>query len=909
MASSLAVGPNGRLWLAADDEITAAAVPEPLLRQFQSSLAESNAAGLVMFVSPDWPDELPASFAFWRNWARVFYRSVCHADAEPGDGWRSLPWPAEDELAAFVSSAPPMVGLEFITETFLQQTWAELRDYVADVSTADADGPLAWLNRVNPLAHLIGKVTFHLAEHKRNPHRPFAFLATFTHKLSPRAKPQHCPLAVALKQSVADGDREQLDRLLEPVRRAAERSPLAAELLKSKRLFSPQAWTAEEAYRFLRQSPAMEAAGVIIRLPNWWSARRPLRPQVQVRLGKQQPSSLGVDSLLDFDSDVVLEGEPLSPEELKRLMLEPVGLALLRGKWVEVDPQRIQEALDHWRMIRREHPDGIDMIEGMRLLAGAPIGGDSDAQEPVADWSAVVAGDWLRSTLERMRTPDQQSDCQPGRDLQATLRPYQADGVRWLWFMTELGLGACLADDMGLGKTIQILDLLLQRKRAAGQRRLPPALLIVPASLVGNWKQEAERFAPSLRICLLHRSEIDAYELARRAQDPASGFSEFDLVVTSYGMVRCQPWLEQLKWSLIILDEAQAIKNSGAAQTRAVKRLCSDRRIIMTGTPIENHVGELWSLLDFSSPGLLGSATEFKRYISRLNRQEGGVAYGGLRRLVQPYILRRQKTDPVIARDLPDKIEMKVECGLTIQQTVLYARVLNDLQQQLRDADGIKRRGLVLAALLQFKQICNHPSQFLREAAYAADHSGKFARLKQLCEPIIARQEKMLVFTQFQSLCEPLAGFLETVFGRSGLVLHGGTPVRRRTELVKEFQTHADKPFFVISIKAGGSGLNLTAASHVVHFDRWWNPAVENQATDRAFRIGQLKNVLVHKFVCRGTIEERIDAMISDKRAVAEQILDADGSPKLTEMSDDDLLKFVALDLNRAASDGEAETP
>lgn len=899
--NALALGPTGRLRLIADDEGDVLNVPDTLLRQLQRALAESNAAGLVALASVDWPTELPAVFAYWRNWARTFFRSVCHAEGEPGESWRSLEWPSEGDLAALVSSAPPMVGLEYVTISQLRQSWRELCEYVADSATADAGGPLAWLHRVNPLAHLVGKVTFHLAENKRDPSRPFAFLATFAHKLSAQAKPQHRPLAEALKQSVADNDRDQLERLLEPVRRAAEQSALVAELLKSKRLFAPQAWTAQEAYRFLQQSPAMEAAGVVIRLPNWWSARRPLRPQVQVRIGERQPSAVGFDSLIDFDSEVVLEGEALTPAELKRLMSESSGLVLLRGKWVEVDQQRLREALNHWRKIREEHPDGLDMVEGMRLLAGAPIRAAEETEDQVADWSALAAGEWLKSTLEQMRASGPSEDCQPGRDLNASLRPYQADGVRWLWFMTKLGLGACLADDMGLGKTVQILDLLLQRKRAAGKRRLPPSLLVVPASLLGNWKQEAARFAPSLSLCLTHRAEMDADELERRTRDPAAGFADCDLVVTSYGMVRRQAWLNQVKWSLIILDEAQAIKNSGAAQTRAVKTLSADRRIVMTGTPIENHVGELWSLFDFSSPGLLGSAAEFKRYVSKLNRQRDGQAYAGLRRLVRPYILRRQKSDPSIARDLPDKIEMRTECGLTVQQTVLYARVVEDLQQQLKEADGMKRRGLILTTLMQFKQICNHPAQFLRDSSYHPAHSGKFARLVPLCEPIIARQEKMLVFTQFQSLCEPLAGYLATLFGQPGLVLHGGTPVKRRSELVREFQQDVDRPFFVISLKAGGSGLNLTAASHVVHFDRWWNPAVENQATDRAFRIGQQRNVLVHKFVCRGTVEERIDAMISDKRALAEQILDADGTPKLTELPDEELLKFVALDLGRAA--------
>ncbi len=906
MGCALALGPTGRMRLEDDAEAIDADIPEALRRELRNSLAFSNSAGLVSLASSTWPEALPATFAYWRNWVRVFFRAVCHAEVEPGAGWRSLPPPSDEELAALVASAPPMVGLEFLTTERLRESWQALAEHVADAAMCDPGGPLAWLHRVNPLAHLVGKVTFHLAENKRDPDRPFAFLATFAHKLSAGAKPQHRPLAEALKHSVSTGDLKQLERLLEPVRKATEQSPLAAELLRSKRLFAPQAWTATEAYRFLQESPAMEAAGVVIRLPNWWSARRPLRTEVQVRIGEKRPSALGFDSLLDFEAAVVLDGEPLSPEELRQLLADSPGLTLLRGKWVEVDQQRLREALEHWKAVSRDHPDGIEMIDAMRMLAGATMDSTpaSAVDERVASWSMLVAGDWLRTTLERMRQPDEAAGCRPGRDLQATLRPYQAEGVQWLWFMTELGLGACLADDMGLGKTIQVLDLLLQRKRAAGKASVPPSLLVVPASLIGNWKQEASRFAPSLRVCFAHRSEMPAEELAERALEPSTGFAEFDLVVISYGMVRRQPWLEKVTWSLIILDEAQAIKNAGSAQAKALKKLPAQRRMVMTGTPVENHVGELWSLFDFSSPGLLGTAAEFKRYVSKLNQQKDGQGYAGLRRLVRPYILRRQKSDPAIAPDLPEKIEMRTECGLSVPQTVLYAKAVQELERQLQSTEGMKRRGLVLATLMQFKQICNHPAQYLLDEDFAPERSGKFLRLGQLCEPIIARQEKMLVFTQFQSLCEPLATFLATLFGQPGLVLHGGTPVKRRSELVREFQNDPARPFFVISLKAGGSGLNLTAASHVVHFDRWWNPAVENQATDRAFRIGQKRNVLVHKFVCRGTIEERIDAMIADKREVAEQLLDGDGTPRLSEMRDDELLKFVALDLGRAGGDG-----
>ncbi|HUG90615.1 MAG TPA: DEAD/DEAH box helicase, partial [Planctomycetaceae bacterium] len=787
------------------------------------------------------------------------------------------------------------------------------------------EGPEGWLRSVNPVWHLLGRVTFHLAENKRNAERPFAFLATYTHRVSAGAKLQHLPLAQALKEYAGSRNQATLASLLEPVRRAADESPLVRELLDTRALFQPQAWPIRQAYRFLTEVPRMEAAGLVVRVPDWWSARRPARPQAQVRIGQQTASALGLDSLLDFSVEVAIDGEPLSQAELRQILEANEGLVLLRGRWVEVDRQQLQQALDHWRSLEAVHPDGISFIQGMRLLAGAPLDGDADIAA-AADWSNVVAGEWLRETLQMLREPGGVTDLEPGADLRATLRPYQADGVRWLWFMTRLGLGACLADDMGLGKTIQVIDLLLQLRResrvesrepargrpqGAGRRSLnsqlstlnAPSLLIVPASLVGNWKSELERFGPSLRVFYAHRSEIDSETLEEIARDPAQALGRFDAVVTTYGLARRSDWLAGVPWRLVVLDEAQAIKNASSAQTKAVKKLPSSGRLVLTGTPVENHLGDLWSIFDFCCPGLLGSAAQFKTFVKRLNRQQDAAAFGALRRLVRPYILRRLKTDPDIVPDLPDKTEVLAECGLTKKQAALYARAVAELAERLKTADGMARRGLVLAMLMQFKQICNHPAQFLNEAVYSPADSGKFQRLAQLCEPVVERQEKMLVFTQFQSVCEPLAGFLAGVFGAPGLVLHGKTPVRRRTGLVREFQDEAGPPFFVISLKAGGSGLNLTAASHVVHFDRWWNPAVENQATDRAFRIGQKRNVLVHKFVCRGTVEERIDQMIRDKQGLADKLLDTGGETLLTELGDDELLRFVSLDLNRATAE------
>jgi non-specific serine/threonine protein kinase len=452
---------------------------------------------------------------------------------------------------------------------------------------------------------------------------------------------------------------------------------------------------------------------------------------------------------------------------------------------------------------------------------------------------------------------------------------------------------------MGLGKTIQVLSLLLALK-GAGKPESRPSLLVLPASLLANWKSEIERFAPTLSVRFVHPSESAPGELAAMTENPEAAVSGIDLVLTTYGMLLRQQWLRELDWRLVILDEAQAIKNPTARQTRAVKQLKAAARIALTGTPVENRLSDLWSLFDFLCPGLLGSAERFRRFVKALELRMHD-RYAPMRNLVRPYILRRLKTDREIIADLPDKTEMKAFCGLSKKQAALYAASVQELERALHGLEGIKRRGLVLAYLLRFKQICNHPSQLLGDGGYEPEISSKFDRLRALCEEIASRQEKVLVFTQFREMTEPLAAFLGKVFGRPGLVLHGLTAVKARMSLVEAFQREDGPPFFVLSLKAGGTGLNLTAASHVIHFDRWWNPAVENQATDRAFRIGQHRNVLVHKFVCRGTVEEKIDTLIEEKTRLAGDLLEGGAETLLTEMSDRELLEVVALDIERAS--------
>jgi non-specific serine/threonine protein kinase len=542
----------------------------------------------------------------------------------------------------------------------------------------------------------------------------------------------------------------------------------------------------------------------------------------------------------------------------------------------------------------------------MRMLAGAGIAENDSGGQADIDWGQAVAGPWLAETLAALRRPDGLARVDPGKSLQGTLRPYQLAGVQWLYLLTQLRLGACLADDMGLGKTIQVLSLLLTLKNEAGDKR-KPSLLVAPASLLANWASEIARFAPSLKARVAHPSAAPAEKLnADDADNPADAdtLADVDLVITSYGFLARSPWLGAAPWRLVVLDEAQAIKNPAARQTKMVKQLRADTRIALTGTPVENRLGDLWSIFDFINPGLLGSSKQFSSFAKSLVDRPNNP-YGPLRELIRPYILRRLKTDRSVIPDLPDKTEVKAFCSLSRRQAALYQQAVEELTRRLEDVDGIERRGLVLALLMRLKQICNHPSQWLGDGTWAEQDSGKFARLRDIVEVVAARQEKALIFTQFRETTAPLAAFLGSVFGRAGLVLHGETEVKKRKELVRRFQEDENIPFFLLSLKAGGAGLNLTAASHVIHFDRWWNPAVENQATDRAFRIGQTRNVLVHKFICRGTVEEKIDQLIESKKQLVGDLLGGGSEMALTEMKDEELLKLVALDLSAAMREGD----
>jgi len=641
---------------------------------------------------------------------------------------------------------------------------------------------------------------------------------------------------------------------------------------------------ADGAYKFLSvAAPALDEAGFGVLLPSWWNRSRRLgltaSAHTQADGVVTKPGKFGKDQLVEFRWQLAVGDDTLTEEEIAALAQTKAPLVRVRGQWVAVDPDQLRRGLE---FLSRNQAGQVTAGEILRLAAAHPE--DSGIPLPV---TGVDADGWVGELLGGSVSQQFRFLPVPAHFL-AKLRPYQERGLSWLAFLAAAGLGACLADDMGLGKTVQLLALeAVQRSENPGG---PPTLLLCPMSLVGNWQREAARFAPALRVYAHHgRERLREGELAGR-------LAGTDLMVTTYATAtRDIDELAGCEWQRVVLDEAQAVKNNRSQAARAVRRLHAGQRVALTGTPVENRLAELWSLMDFLNPGLLGPAEQFRaRYAIPVERHGQTEPAERLRTITRPYVLRRLKTDPAIISDLPEKIEIKQYCRLTTEQASLYQSVVDDMLEKIENSEGIERRGNVLAAMAKLKQVCNHPALLLHDRSALGTRSGKVIRLEEICEEILAEGDKALLFTQFTEFAAMLLPHLAARFGTDIAYLHGGTSKKHRDDLVTRFQSSDGPPLFLLSLRAGGTGLNLTAANHVIHLDRWWNPAVENQATDRAFRIGQKRNVQVRKFICTGTLEEKIDEMIEEKKALANLVI-SDGEGWLTELSTGDLRRVFEL--------------
>ena len=842
-------------------------------------------AALLLHLAGHWPQQpMDPAWHWLRQVGKLALQQLCM-----GQGPQALRPPPGHKLAEHLNQAPFFQGAQRLRNESLSQWWQAMAALISAQSSGDWQ---AWLKNHAPQWQGSGKLALHLAENPGDAQRPFAFLATFTDAPGRTGELRHLPLARALKQATERKDQALLDAIMQPLRWMAQHSKFLARWLEDRRLFQALALDARDAWNLLRELSALPPSGIVLNLPNWWREGRCSRPQLQVQLQlREEGGQLNSQSLLDFKLRPMLEDQPLSDAEWAQILSAQTGLISLRGQWVEVDSAKLEQLLEHWQRVEQAGAEGLNLLEGLRLLSGLPTAKAAASQDELAAWCRVEASASLARELAPLRRPPA---APTPEGLKAELRPYQQQGLGWLAAMSRLGLGACLADDMGLGKTLQVLALLVQRQTQAKA----PSLLVVPASLLGNWQAEAARFAPALKIHLGHPAHQDPASLRQLRLKPAAELKPGEVLLTSYTMLRDSQAWQQLSWDLLILDEAQQIKNPASQTAQCVRQLKANSRLALSGTPLENHAGDLWSLLEFLNPGLAGGLREFSDNAKRASEQPQRMA--AWRQLLQMLILRRLKTDPLIAPELPPKIERDILCPLSRRQAILYAKRLTQLrealQQQREETSATKRQGLILAALTHLKQICNHPSQFSGDGDWDPAQSGKFLCLERLVAPMVQAREKLLVFTQFRQLCEPLQLLLAESFGDPGLILHGGTPVGERQRIVETFQSRSGPPFLVLSAKAGGTGLNLTAATQVIHFDRWWNPATESQATDRAHRIGQKQTVLVHKLITEHSIEQRIDAMLNQKAELARGLLDAPKSvaQELGQLSDEELLAWLA---------------
>lgn len=861
--------------------------------RLERAFAVSAGRGMLDLLRYGLPAGAEPVLAWLRERARELMMAYLAALRRGESPQAALSLPAAAMLR-LMDSLPPVAGVPVAVGDVA--AWLQsLHSAVEWLAARECCEVEEWLGRLGEGWQQLGMLCFHLAENAGDAAQeaPFAFLATFVHKAGQDGKAKHAPLGLAAR--LLAGDSAALLSLLRPLKQVAAQNDFLSGLINSQAVYKPCSWGARQAYRFLEAMPLLESAGIETRMVNLWKTRPP-RVELEVQLdtaegggnGKADSSpSVNINSLLRFYPRVVLGDYQLTDDEIEQLLaIEDDGLVRFRGEWVRLDRDKLQKLLDSWRQATRMAAGGIPLLVGLRYL----LGKRSDAMPdlpPEEDGMRLALSARLALALSNLHFAQAEPALTP--QLESTLRSYQRDGVRFLLNVTEAGFGACLADDMGLGKTLQVISwlvhLCLNGTLGAGKGC---ALIVAPASLITNWQEELRRFAPMLNVVLLHPYALGRTDENYLRTNPAWLMRNAHVALTTYGIATRNELLAAREYPAVILDEAQAIKNAESQRAVAIGRLCSPRRVAITGTPVENSLAELRSLFEFLNPGLLGSEKEFNAMV-----RDMGSDYTPLRRLVRPFMLRRLKSDPALLPELPPKTEQAAYCLLTPEQARFYAHEVESLRAIMAEPDPKVRLTLVLPILGRLKQICNHPAQYVGESWFDPALSGKFARLGHLARQIAAAGDCCLVFTQYRSMIEPLHDFLTDIFGAPGLTLHGATPIGERKRLVEQFQAAGGPRFFVLSLKAAGTGLTLTRARHVIHFDRWWNPAVENQASDRAYRIGQQKPVVIHPLICRGTIEENIHNMLTRKSNMADSLLSGGLEKLLLHLSSDELLALV----------------
>ncbi len=865
--------------------------PESELREYGSRdsardiadefLQRGMVGGVLYLIRRYLGERLPAQLSYFREFGKA---ALTHWLLAARSGATALGAPPAGHIDAWVQLAREVPRIRTLNATVLEEVWTGIRHLVLAYMRQNMCTLTEWLGLHEALWKHVGDLVLRLDVGTEDPGRPFVLYCHVVDGISGTVRVRFTPIYVhVLGIARVPG---LSGYLYGQLRKAGERSAVIQRLLESQEIFSPCHIIPRDAHAFLLDAPALEELGFQVQVPEWWRKRRPPRLAVRTRIGTRAPPTVGTDTLLDVSTAYLVDEHELTEAEWRELIRTSIdGLVHVAGRWIELSREQVTQVEKTWEKTKQMRIRG-----GVHPLEALEICGSREGNPGVAG-EAFVAGPWLGEALGASDRQDLRRAAEPGPELHCQLRPYQRKGVTWMTTLLDLNLGALLADDMGLGKTVQVIAVILSLKRRGIEG---PHLIVAPASLLANWCVEIARWTvPPLSVRVVHHEHEDDAESAAPL-----------IYLTSYSTLLRRPALQARSWGLVVLDEAQTIKNAWAKMTRMLKSMTARMRVCLTGTPVENSLTDLWSLMDFLNPGLLGTETEFAARVREIRTDPQSVL-GPLRRQVRPLILRRLKTDAGIAESLPKKVEMVLYCGLTTTQADLYLQAIVEMREHLRSAKPRERSGVVLTLLTRLKQVCNHPAQFRKGLPWDPYSSAKFIRLRQLGETIAASGEKALVFTQYQELTEPLARLLAEPFGRPGIVLDGHTPVSQRQALVDQFQQPDGPPFMVMTIKAGGTGLNLTAASQVIHFDQWWNPAAENQATDRAFRIGQHRNVFVHKFVVRGTVEQKILAMVESKKEIVAELFADDEDPlRLGELGAEEVLSFVALDLVQA-SEGE----